>query len=75
MTTTTITAPTITAAAGRETVACPECHRRATVLGRFTPADGDRSVEYVRLRCDGPLAFLAAAKDLRDWSGSWDRAA
>jgi hypothetical protein len=39
------------------TVACPECGRPATVVGRI-PADRGRSVEYLRIRCEGLLALL-----------------
>ncbi|MGH3567129.1 MAG: hypothetical protein ACRDRH_14080 [Pseudonocardia sp.] len=46
------------------TVTCPECRRPATVLDRFTLAGADGPVEYLRIRCDGPLSFLASAAEI-----------
>lgn len=46
------------------TVACPECHRPATVIDRFSLAGTNGPVEYLRLRCDGLLSFLAPADEV-----------
>jgi hypothetical protein len=46
------------------TVICPECHRPATVLDRFTTADPGGPVEYVRIRCSGLLSFLVPSADV-----------
>lgn len=46
------------------TVTCPECHRPATVVDRFTLAGADGPIMYLRIRCDGPLSFLASAAEI-----------
>jgi hypothetical protein len=46
------------------TVACPECHRPATVLDRFSLAGTDGPVEYLRIRCTGLLSFLTPASEI-----------
>ncbi len=47
------------------TVDCPECHRPATVIGRFSLAGTGGPVEYLRIRCAGPLSLLVPAADVR----------
>ncbi|MGH3612928.1 MAG: hypothetical protein ACRDRK_10110 [Pseudonocardia sp.] len=46
------------------TVTCPECHRPATVIDRFTLVGAAEPVEYLRIQCDGPLSFLASAAEI-----------
>lgn len=46
------------------TVTCPECGHPATVVSRFSVAGAPDSVEYLRIRCDGPLTMLVAVHEL-----------
>lgn len=46
------------------TVHCPECHRAATVLDRFTLAGSGGPVEYLRIRCSGLLSVLIRADEV-----------
>lgn len=47
------------------TVECPDCHRTAVVLGRFTAAGPGGPVEYLRIRCAGALTLLVPAPQAR----------
>lgn len=46
------------------TVYCPECHRAATVLDRFTLAGAAGPVAYLRIRCSGLLSVLIRADEV-----------
>lgn len=46
------------------TVSCPECHHPAAVLDRFTLAGTRGPVEYLRIRCSGPLSLLVPADEV-----------
>ncbi len=43
------------------TVQCPDCHRPATVLSRFTTGGGENPSEFLRIRCTGLLTLLVPA--------------
>jgi ribosomal protein S27E len=45
------------------TVQCPDCHRPATVLGRFTTGGADNPSEFLRIRCAGLLTLLVPATE------------
>lgn len=49
-----------------DTVRCPECHRPARVLDRFTLQRASGPVRYLRLQCESPPSFLTTAEDLDD---------
>ena len=48
-----------------ESVACPDCAGAATVLSRFTLPGADGPVEYLRIRCSGPLTLLIPVAEAR----------
>ena len=43
------------------TVPCPDCHRPARVLGRFTTGSADNPSEFLRIQCTGLLTLLVPA--------------
>ena len=43
------------------TVECPDCHRPATVVSRFTTGSAE---EYLRIRCTGQLTLLVPAAEV-----------
>ena len=45
------------------TVPCPDCHRPATVVGRFTTGGADNPSEFLRIQCAGLLTLLIPASD------------
>ena len=46
------------------TVPCPECHRPAQVLDSFTLQRSTGPVRFLRVQCDGSLAFLVNAEEM-----------
>ena len=46
------------------TVPCPECHRPAHVLDSFTLQRSAGPVRFLRVQCDGSLAFLVSAEEV-----------
>lgn len=46
-------------------VPCPECGREATVIDSFAMPGRHGPVEYLRLRCAGPLSLLVVADEVR----------
>ena len=46
------------------TVPCPECHRPAHVLDSFTLQRSAGPVRFLRVQCDGSLAFLVNAEEM-----------
>jgi hypothetical protein len=46
------------------TVPCPDCHRPATVIGRFTTGSAEDPTEFLRIRCTGLLTLLVSAADV-----------
>jgi hypothetical protein len=46
------------------TVQCPDCHRPATVLSRFTTGGADNPSEFLRIRCTGVLTLLVPASEV-----------
>ena len=46
------------------TVPCPECHRPAHVLDSFTLQRSTGPVRFLRVQCDGSLAFLVNAEEM-----------
>ena len=46
------------------TVTCPDCARRAVVLGRFDLQTATGPVEYLRIRCAGSLSLIVAATEV-----------
>jgi hypothetical protein len=46
------------------TVSCPECHRPAHVVERFTLESPRGPISYLRVQCEGPLSFLVSAEEV-----------
>ncbi|MFC4943722.1 hypothetical protein ACFPFQ_09570 [Pseudonocardia sp. GCM10023141] len=45
------------------TVYCPDCHRPAVVLSRFSLDEATGPAEYLRIRCAGALTLLVTSDE------------